>query len=545
MAFSTADFFSPFIGMFGSALGSLIAAAGATKGQWVDPHPEDAAAWAAYVKENRNWSAVTDPRVKALLDSNAFPGYSMVSHHRKEAWLGNQLRRRPDLANIHPPKRFRHVNGPQTAWHPEIVKDAKRLGVHPSRLDTTPYAARYSHRPGATAHQAKPGIQPAFGDRGGMSVLYGGASLATPIMDLSTVSGDPLIIPEVEAPPHYYVIADSRAPDDHPLNWPGSPTVIPRPGDVGWHGEPIGYAHRPSIQYTPEQWGDVMGFSMFPDLPSATVPGQAFIDQGAALDQALARVAELELGSDEPRTEVLRMEYPGGISQEAFEWYVANRPGYADLARSWGYDVDVSPSPAPAPASANPAALGRSTVPPASGFLNVTPYRQPTALELLQAQNRGKKVRRKQEASVMGWFDSLIDVLPTVLEGTAGIIGATRGQQTYYPPPQTLPTTSWSGGPAGGDDMGFAPALFEQNLFPSAPPFFPGMQLGEAGSTPYGDSSSMFYQTAAGTPRTRDLLEAVDWNGDRRYWVGGKKLSKRWIKNKILQESRAKRRCPR
>lgn len=555
--FSTADFFTPFIGMFGGMIASL--AAPKNPGIPVEPHPEDLQAWVEYARENRTWSVLTDPRVTALGWNRNFG----VSAHRLPQWIEDKLRRYPQHG-IHKPYMFPHVNGPQTLWHPDEVAEADRQGIHPSRLSTTPYAARYSHLP-----QAQSGSQriytPYKGNFGAgqspmLAVGLGGTGFApredfradgrplvphveqpfdevsskirdryrgAQVIDLSTSSGTPLIIPYPELPPYFYILADSTAPENHPLNWPGSPTVIPRPGNLDWHGEPLGYDHREAVArtYTPNEWAAQVGFERFPEFASAqvSVPGSVFNDARAQLRIAESRIRELELGQDEPSTvELYIVPNPSGISDAAYQWYIENRPGYLEAVGGPG-DTWTGDQPTPA----------------------VTPYQQPTALQVLQAQTRAKQLDRAEERQAMGWFDSLLDVLPEVLSGTGAIIQATQGGGAYpqagpiqYPQTQVLPRQSWSGGPAGTQDVGLMPALFE-----NFPTFLPGQQLGEPQPSVYGQASSMYYSTADGRPRTRDLLESVDWNGDRRYWVGGKKLSKRWIKNKILSESREKRRC--
>lgn len=552
--------------MFGSVLGSLIQKK--TPGVYRDPHPEDAFAWAQYKKENKTWNVISDPRgsqmrTDKLLSVN--PARAIQIHEQ-------DLKRAGPAHGIHPPYRFPHVNGPQTIWNPKEVEEADRQGIHPSRLSTTPYAARYSNLPPASAHPGIPGIsEPTGAITGGLSPLLAVGLGGTPwsqstnrdnwgvlrdptfyedwwnevpssiretyagvsTRDLSTQSGAPLVIPFPELPPYYYILADSRAPENHPLNWPGSPTVIPRPGDKDVHGEPIGYSHRESVSltYRPSDWAAKMGFDLFPDFAlGAAVPSELFSDTREQLRVAQARIVELELGQDET-PEVQFMDYPSGISQEAYEWYLENRPGYLDAVGG--------------PGDTWPDQFGIQDPPPMGPAPTIQPYQPPTVEAFFKEMVTARGIAKSQEKQAMGWFDSLLDVLPDVLAGTGAIIQATN-QPSYIPqagpapmqvlPPAQLPSTSWSGSPAG--TTGYTPALFEglwQGL--------PGQQLGEPQPTAYGSASSMYYQTAAGQPRTRDLLESVDWNGDRRYWVGGKKLSKRWIKSKILSESRQRKRC--
>jgi len=181
----------------------------------------------------------------------------------------------------------------------------------------------------------------------------------------------------------------------------------------------------------------------------------------------------------------------------------------------------------------------------------------------------------------VGWFDSVLTALPQLAQTAvnlnqafnpamqrAPVYALPQGQAYVGGGPAASPITLQQASaeyllsaqlaqdPTGRNTVpGLAPAVFTQASVQAVPdwvdPSFLDQAmnvLGGGAATQVGPGATpgtFFGVTAGGRRRTNSLVSVKDWNGQDRYWVGGTKLSARWIKNKILSDQRQKRRCPR
>ncbi len=177
--------------------------------------------------------------------------------------------------------------------------------------------------------------------------------------------------------------------------------------------------------------------------------------------------------------------------------------------------------------------------------------------------------RRQQ----LGYFDTFVGALPNLTDAairlgqTFGNFGPSSIPAGYYPqqplmttmpviPQNVIPpagSSIWNPAPGGAATpiSWFGPEGSISNFF--QPQYAPlvdvqmdntnvGGLVGQVNYQPGAAPGTFFAITQGGRPRTKNLISVPDWNGDTRYWVGGTKLSDKWIKSKILSDQR-KRRC--
>ncbi len=215
------------------------------------------------------------------------------------------------------------------------------------------------------------------------------------------------------------------------------------------------------------------------------------------------------------------------------------------------------------------------------GYAPVDPEAQRVAD--LQAGDRAERAAREgapppfsatpQEAPPMaGWFDQIVTSIPQLAQTAINLNQAFNPAMQprmvnypvagvpYGPIPQQMAQEQINADPTGRyTQPGGSLVQWSQSAAPAGiPGIAPAMYSPELGSmgdvlTPdaifppsiSGKSLAPFSRTASGNFRTNSLIAAPDWKGDLRYWVGGVKLSTRWIKDKVLHDSRRRKRCPR
>jgi len=195
---------------------------------------------------------------------------------------------------------------------------------------------------------------------------------------------------------------------------------------------------------------------------------------------------------------------------------------------------------------------------PAGGTPGAVAAPRPLKMKKVRAARPTRTLKAKGGPKV-GWFDGLTDViegigggLTDVVEATTGVVGGLLGgvvnpiMQLVDPQQSPMaPVFSGPGAPpqytggsfqgaVGGPTGGYTPASYQG-----------GFQQALLGGTVRGpEMADLFYLTAGGQPRARSILKKTDWNGNDRYWVGGKTIPTRKIKAWVLESSRP-RRCRR
>ena len=231
----------------------------------------------------------------------------------------------------------------------------------------------------------------------------------------------------------------------------------------------------------------------------------------------------------------------------------------------------------PPPTGAPPPSSRPGVAPPPSGRSYQTMKSQvEAAIRGFQAQGIPENQWRER---IMGFFGdegaSILggtSIIPQIIETGVDLL------TTYLPPPAPVATTTampppatnagdWyapaptvtygnrpfgpgSGAPGGYQQAGlFPPALV--GAIPSLTRAYPAIAAGAAGlagslldnwfeDEPGSVHGRLFKVDAAGRQRSQGLVEAKDARGKTRYWVGGKALSQKWIKGKILSDMRSK-----
>lgn len=199
--------------------------------------------------------------------------------------------------------------------------------------------------------------------------------------------------------------------------------------------------------------------------------------------------------------------------------------------------------------------------------------------------------RDERRGSDVGWFDEAVGAVEAVAGVVAPVVGAVQAVQSLWedPAPAGAPLYAPGGnyGPAytpGGyyaPPSGAPPAALQYQNQQQGMMGYPPLPSYQQQYQPYGPQAGGFFETQAytplpgsfgdqvtpdfffppvgsgaaqpgtffgittgGRPKTKNVIEAIDWNGERRYWVGGVKMSRAYIKKMVLSSQR-KKRCPR
>jgi len=190
-------------------------------------------------------------------------------------------------------------------------------------------------------------------------------------------------------------------------------------------------------------------------------------------------------------------------------------------------------------------------------------YRRRELIECLKP----KPIVHSTGGSNVGWFDlddtgtggilapllGVVEDIGGLVEAASPVLGIAAQLGAFAPPP-----------PRAAAPVALLPAPVAQFPAPVSTPFNPtGLPIfdpnagtGGPGGTAGGFSNvglqqtllggivagpefaDMFYATASGQPRARSILKKADWNGNDRYWIGGKTLPKKLIRDFLTRKPR-------